>query len=271
MLLVVLTWMWRYPKGASRSLASTFHTTPTEISRILHAVVPILYKNLAHLREWPQNFKSRIDSGKFKDSVGCVDSFPIFIPRPTSDSLRRKFFYYKTREWAWKVQVFVGLEGKILDISKAYPYGENSEQKVYKESYVYQRIDEKNQAIVVREDDEEEDVPHRKTKSRQGKALADKGYAGLPFLYRPHRKFKGKDFTKEQKQWNKALSHIRSLVENTHKRLKDFGVLKFYLGQKDEKGAEFLSQVVGVAASLVNMHMINNPIRRSVRRVKRSD
>jgi hypothetical protein len=67
------------------------------------------------------------------------------------------------------------------------------------------------------------------------------------------------------------LSSIRSLVEQTQKRLKDFQVIKnesLWRGHKYEKGAEFLSQVVGVLGSLVNFKLEKHPIRRNPKRRK---
>ena len=101
------------------------------------------------------------------------------------------------------------------------------------------------------------------------KAISDKGYGGLPFLYRPNRQSKGKKLTVDEKQWNKDISHVRSVVENTQKRIKDFGVFRGeWHGGKDRKGQDFLSHTVGVVGSLVNFKLKKEPIRRNVRRVR---
>jgi hypothetical protein len=44
-----------------------------------------------------------------------------------------------------------------------------------------------------------------------------------------------------------------------------------WLTTKDEEGRKFLSEIVGVIASLVNMKLEKQPIRRNTRRVKKQN
>lgn len=297
MLLATFIFLWSYPKRAYDQLATDFHCSRSKMRIIISETLKILDVKLKHLREWPTNYKNRIASGKFKDSIGAVDAFPILLKnRPQTDTLRRKYWYYRERKWAYKVQTFVGLNNKLLDITDAYPYGANADQTVYRNSIVFSKMDENNRAIDLRlkedEDNEESDSQEndgsqedegsdskefkkakssgtRKTQKRKKKGLADKGYKGLPYLYIPIGKQKGKKMRTRDKQWNRELSSIRSIVENMHKRLEDFNIIGTdYRGNKkyDENERQFLSVIVRVIASLVNFKLDSAPLRKRKKR-----
>ena len=109
MLLLTLTWLWSYPKGGYRTLATTFYSPSTSIIRIISATLHILDMRTEYLRKWPSNYHYRIEGGKFANAIGAVDSFPILISfRPKGNANRKRLFYYRERKWAYKVQTFVG-------------------------------------------------------------------------------------------------------------------------------------------------------------------
>jgi hypothetical protein len=157
MLLLTLTWLWTYPKAASRQLASDFHSSRSTICRNIKETLEVLSNRTKFLREWPSNYRRRIDQGDFKRTIGAVDSFPILLHnRPHTDALRRKFWYYRERRWAYKVQTFVGLDGKILDATDAVPYS-TADQTLYSTSTVHRNLDARNRAIDFRVETEEEE------------------------------------------------------------------------------------------------------------------
>jgi thiamine kinase-like enzyme len=91
------------------------------------------------------------------------------------------------------------------------------------------------------------------------KALGDKAYYGSDLIYVPYKKFKGKRFTRDKKEFNKLLSSNRVIVENVNKRLEDFKVLgTIYRGKRDD---EEISKVVRVVASLHNFLLDSHPMR----------
>jgi hypothetical protein len=286
MLLATFFFLWSYPKAAYNQLASDFHSSPSKMRNIVTQTLQILDEKLKPLREWPSNYKNRIAAGEFKDTIGVVDAFPIVIKnRPKTDTLRRKFWYYRERRWAWKVQTFVGLHNKLLDITDPYPYGANADQTIYRSSIVCLKLDENNRAVDLREKETEESEENeseeneseendgkekrsgrRKTQKRLRKGAGDKGYRGLPYLYLPIPKPKEGKMKRRDKKYNRDLSSIRSIVENVHKRLEDFDIIGTeYRGNKkyDKKERQFLSMVVRVIASLVNFKLDRAPLRKS--------
>ena len=248
-LLAALTFLWTYPKGAERKMAAEFYCSKTKIREIIRQTLEVLDKKTQHLREWPPSYKNRIASGDFKDTIGIVDAFPIVLKnRPQTDDLRRQFWYFRERRWAYKVQTFIGLDNKLLNVTDAYPYGANADQTVFRSSEVFFKLNKSNKALDLREpDDGSEDEGEeksdlelgdenlddkaceqsgrRKTRKCIRKAAADKGYRGLPYLYLPIFKPKDRKMNKKERKWNRALSSLRSTVENVHSRLKDFAMI----------------------------------------------
>lgn len=269
-LLVTLTWIWSYPKNSYRALAKEFHSQKDVIQSNIKETLEILAQSLEHLRMWPQTYRGRIASGRFEGAIGCVDSFPIYIQRPGIKEQRSSFYQYKTKKWAYKVQIFVSVkDGRIMDVTNAFPYGAFAEQKVFRQSVVYQKLDQHNLGLAGEGSDSESDAEDQK-KGLAKRGLADKGYKGIPSLYTPHKHSKKKKLTTEEKEYNRELSGIRSVVEQVQGRMKQFNVIgTTYRGRThDEEEAKLLSVVVKVIASLVNYKLETQPIRRSARTIK---
>jgi hypothetical protein len=263
-LLATLNFLWAYPKGGYRELAKDFGTQKDTIKNYIRSTLKLLATKLEYLRRWPSNYHGRIDSGPFKNVVGCVDTFPVFLLRPEDASERSKFFQYKKRSWAYKVQVFVNiLTGKIMDIDKVYPYGEFADTVVYKASLPYKKLDQNNWAVaLVRK------TTHFPTRIKQG--AADKGYKGILHLITPHKHPSNRTLSEEEKEYNKELSSIRAVVEQVQSRVKKFNVLgTLYRGKKhDAQEQLFLNSIVQVIGSLVNLQMEKDPIRKNPRTIK---
>jgi hypothetical protein len=91
-------------------------------------------------------------------------------------------------------------------------------------------------------------------------ALGDKAYQGHPYVYVPHKRYKGKRMTQRMKEYNRSLSSTRVIVENVNKRLEDFKVIgSVYRGVRD---AGFVTQIVRVVVSLYNLKQEAEPLRR---------
>jgi hypothetical protein len=77
----------------------------------------------------------------------------------------------------------------------------------------------------------------------------------------------------EEKQRNRDLSSIRSIVENAQRRIKEFDILGTrYRGNKryDEDERQYLSMIVRTIVSLVNFKLEKNPLRKNIRSIKNS-
>ena len=63
-------------------------------------------------------------------------------------------------EWAYKVQSFVGLNEKILNISNAVPYS-ISDQQLFRESIIPSKLNPETRAVRVEESEESEESEER--------------------------------------------------------------------------------------------------------------
>ena len=123
---------------------------------------------------------------------------------------RSQYYWYagsRTKHWAIKVQTTFGLDGKIWDSSKAVPYA-FSDQKLFKESKV--------PSILARNEDL--------------RGVGDLHYSKqdqfIPKIKNPKKK--------KDKERNKAIEGVRSSVENTISRLKDWQILETsYRGDRE--------------------------------------
>lgn len=124
-------------------------------------------------------------------------------------------------------------------------------------------LDNKHSSPKPQVDDSEEEeaktIPNISRALSEAKALGDKAYTGSELIYVPYKKFKGKRFTKQKKDFNKLLSSKRVIVENVNKRLEDFRILgTIYRGARD---AQFVSKIVRVVVSLHNLTLPSHPLR----------
>lgn len=120
------------------------------------------------------------------------------------------------------------------------------------------------------DDDDEEDVKEEEVKEAKelydddhphaNKAIGDKAYQGHEFVYVPFKRYKAKRMTKKKKHFNKSIGSHRVIIENVNKRVEDFKVVgSIYRGDRDDK---FVSLIVRVVASLYNLKLEKEPVRR---------
>jgi len=305
LLLLTLKWLRRYPAG--KDLALEFGVSEQRIFEYVAYVLEILDPKLEYQRRWPRQHRSKILTGELQNTIGAVDTFPICIPQPKSLEDRKRYYIYKPghkTRYGYKVQTFVDLHGRILDVTDAFPFASKADITLFRESRVPRKLNPNTRAmapapvmlpsrlearfnnesteneIVDMEDgldhkhldsesqaeEKEADlIPNISTALSEAKALGDKAYYGSSLIYVPFKKFKKKRFTSAQRKFNKVLSSNRVIVENVNKRLEDFKVLgSIYRGVRD---AEVVSRIVRVVVSLHNFTLESHPLRRQRRRV----
>jgi hypothetical protein len=292
------------------------------VEKYVSSVMNILDTKLEYLRRWPRQNRSKILTGPLKGTIGAVDTFPVCCPQPKPMEERKRFFIYKPghkTRYGYKVQTFVNLHGRILDVTAAHPFGSKADITLFRESRIPAMLDRTTGAMAPAPVDfasriesrfregsdaadsdtdeasaEEKSVARRKRRKKedsgldfkhqfaegetktshsianisealsQAKALGDKAYLGSKLIYVPHKKYKGKRFTREKKEFNKLLSSKRVIVENVNKRLEDWKVLgAIYRGKRDP---EAVSRIVRVVASLHNFLLETHPMRKRVKR-----
>jgi len=321
MLLLTLKWLRRYP--ATEDLAQDFKVSRSGVVGYIQRVLNILDSNLQNLRNWPRRYRSKITSGDLIGAVGAVDTFPICIPQPKLYDDRKRYYVFKPghkTRYGWKVQTFVDLHGRILDVTDAHPFGSKADITLFRESCVPEKLNpnaramapaprklaarletrirnaniesEDELAVEVKQEnkyanfepeepgeaeagaEEEEEngeeeadlVPNISNALSEAKALGDKAYLGSELIYVPHKKFKGKRFTKAKKEFNKELSSKRVIVENVNKRLEDFRVIgTIYRGARN---SQVVSRIVRVIVSLQNLTLESHPLRKQRHRRK---
>ena len=80
--------------------------------------------------------------------------------------------------------------------------------------------------------------------------------------YRPILKPKGEKLTPEQKQYNKALSQMRVVIENVIRKVKRWKVIgQTYRHWHGNKGKLDINQIVCISATLSNRQILKTPLR----------
>jgi len=125
-----------------------------------------------------------------------IDATEQQIQRPQRK--QKKYYSGKKKRHTIKNQIVVDSQGKILSVSKSSP-GSTHDKKLYEKTSIYT--------------------------DKESKPIGDLGYLGVSKIEIPIKKPKGKDLTKEQKQFNKRLSKRRIIVEHTIGKMKIFQIL----------------------------------------------
>jgi hypothetical protein len=182
----LITYLYIRAYLTQRYLAIFFGIDQSQICRIIKEYVPILESIL------------EIKDDNTADSV-IVDATEQRIERPKID--QKKFYSGKKKTHTIKTEIKVARNGKILAISESVP-GSCHDISLFKE--------QQNLCI-------------------NKKIFADSGYQGIQKIYKfseiPYKKEKGKNLTEDEKDYNKALSKIRVIVENVFAGIKHCRIL----------------------------------------------
>lgn len=154
-----------------------------------------------------------------------IDATEQRIERPLRG--QRKFYSGKKKYHTIKTEIQVTEEGRIVAVSKPYP-GAVHDLEVRRR---------------------EPPLPG------SSRAYVDSGYQGLQKQHRqtelPYKRQKKKPLTKDEKEYNRALSRIRVKVENMIRRLKIFRILsERYRNKRRRYGIKF-----NIIAGIVNLKM----------------
>lgn len=164
------------------------------------------------------------------------------VTKPTHFDDARRFYHVKSvTGCAWKIQLTVGFDGCIWDAYGAV-VGPVSDLTLLEESGVLNHLSANNRAV------------------------ADKAYIAQRYehlLATPIKNPPHGTVTADEKKWNKALYHARSIVENVNARMKQWAVMNA-VWRGDREDGEWISMVVLLIARLTNFVFEHNPVRADV-------
>ncbi|KAG8701875.1 hypothetical protein FRC09_005081 [Ceratobasidium sp. 395] len=152
--------------------------------------------------KWPnedehREIKLEAQTHGFPGAVGAVDgSYIPLIDWPHSNPMA-----YRTRKktWAWNIQLVVDWDGRILAYDTGWP-GCTSDRTMLRNSHIFTHRD--------------------KYFSLQEYILADSGYFLSQWVIMPYQEFEYGYRRRLLRQWNRAYSWLRIVVEHTFGRLK---------------------------------------------------
>ena len=237
-LLMAMIWLYIYP--TYEVLGFLFDLHKSNIGRNLDGIVTVLHQELGDEIHWPQKGQRKRKLAdvldEFADVIAIVDATEQPIQRPQDQEEQKRYYSGKKKRHTLKTQVVVTPGGELIDVSHTVP-GKQHDKKLYDDSEVGDRLDE-NEAM-----------------------MGDSGFQGIHHQHRavlPHKKPKGGELTQAQKVYNRRLSQVRVVVENTIAQLKTFGVLAAVYRHARER----YNDIFRVVAVLVNRRIQRRPLRR---------
>jgi len=234
LLLLGLHSLWKNPTEVE--LSYTFKTPQQTICDTKQRVFTILQNHVSHFVQIPETPPITFESGPLKGVTFIVDTTSTPIPKPESKSDCKLYYNYKKRptKFGMKSQIAVGLDLKIWNVSKTKPNSVH-DTKVFQGSDMAAYI------------------------SGKRKPLGDSAYQGQPHFIVPIKQQKGKKLNKKEKLFNKQVSHVRIIVENVFKRIKDYRIISdIYRG--NYHNLDEFNSMFKVVCSLVNLHFQRHPL-----------
>jgi len=146
-----------------------------------------------------------------------VDATEQQIQRPKRK--QKKYYSGKKKRHTIKNQIIVNPKGKILSASES-NQGSTHDKKLYDKTNIYT--------------------------DKKSRPIGDLGYLGVSSIETPIKKPKGKDLTKEQKQFNKKLAKRRIVVEHTIGKMKIFQILSQRFRNPLSKHSLIFKNVAGI-------------------------
>jgi hypothetical protein len=236
-LLMALIWLRIYP--TYDVLGFIFELDKSNVCRNLKPVLAVLREQVGNEIAWPDKRRRQQKMAQFLQefpevaAIGDATEQP--IQRPQDADVQQQYYSGKKKRHTLKTQIVVGPDGEIMDISPTAP-GSRHDKKHYDTSGVDKHLDE-DEAM-----------------------MGDSGFQGIQQTHRavlPDKKPKGGELTPAQKTRNRAISHLRIVVENTIAQLKTFRVL--YQVYRQARAA--YNDTFRIVAALVNRRIQRRPLR----------
>ena len=238
-LLMTMIWLRIYP--TYDVLGFLFDLDKSNIGRNLQGVLSVLQQELGDEIQWPDKSQRKRDLAafmqNFPDVVAIVDATEQPTQRPKDGETQKTYYSGKKKRHTLKTQIVVAPNGELLAVSQTVP-GSCHDKKLYDESGVGNKLD----------DDEA--------------MMGDSGFQGIQHGHRavlPHKKPKDGELTKEQKKYNRQVSQIRVVVENSIGQIKIFRVA----AEVYRHARESYNGIFQIVAALVSRRIRKRPLRRT--------
>lgn len=249
MLFITLYWLAHYPVVSA--IGALFFLHPRTVTWILKCTLAAMSQHLANEIRWPSDQEwedllkefTFFQNDQFQDVVCVVDGTEIRVSRPSKEPLQRKMYSGKKKQHSLNVMFIVDLQGEIVFFSSA-RIGAH-DQSHWNELNLRERFVNKDFGIL---------GDGGFTFNWRTDAVQIRGY-------KPIKTPKGGTLTEEQKKYNKYLSQMRVVVENTIRRVKKWHILKGVYRHFWEKGQIDINKVLTVVVALANRDIKKNPIR----------
>ncbi len=236
-LLMAMIWLRIYP--TYDVLGFLFDLDKSNIGRNMTTVLAVLREALGDEIQWPdksQRKRKMVEfMQEFPEVVAIVDATEQPIQRPKDDKTQKNHYSGKKKRHTLKTQVVVAPDGELMDVSPTVP-GSQHDKKLYDESGVSASLDE-DEAM-----------------------MGDSGFQGIQHEHPailPHKKPKGGELTKVQKKYNRRVSRVRVVVENTIAQIKTFRVTaEVYRHPRED-----YNDIFQIVAVLVNRRIRRHPLR----------
>ena len=235
LLALLFNWLREYRTKAS--LAIDFNIPDTTVQDYLRKLVDIVHDAVQHFVCPPARIQRRIADGPFAGACLFIDTYPVPLEtRPGTKEDRKKYYWYaggRTQHWAIKLQMALGMDGRVWN-TKA---GPSSDKKLYKSST----------------------VPQILARDKCLRGVGDTHYAKEAQMLA---KIKNPT-TKAQREYNKHFERIRSSIEHTNEKVKDFRILKGpYRG--DLIDLELIEKAARIISASVNLESETHPIHKNL-------
>jgi hypothetical protein len=251
MVFITLFWLAHYPTLAMMSAMFGIHER--SITQILKRTLTGMAWSFKDELKWPtdEEFERRkhefffFQNWDFKDAVCVVDGTEIRISRPSKEPFQKLSYSGKKKQHTLNILLLTWLNGEIFYFSNA-RVGSN-DQSHFNEEKLRDRF--------------------------IGKMFGVMGDGGFTFNrktdtvqiigYKPHRRRHG-HLTKEEAKYNKYLSQMRVVVENTISRIKQWRIIKgVFRHWRNGEGQLNVNDILQVIVVLTNRKNKQQPIRNS--------
>ena len=237
---VLLTFIWIRKYPCIDTLALLFDVSSSNVSNIIHHVVPALWRHFHNQISWPTIEEWNTLRGNwvsFPNAVGCIDGTPREIYRPQVE-LQRKFYSGHRLYHLMNTQIIVDNLGNIVFLQAGCLGGQNGAANFL----LMERIGPGT----------DHDMPVGAL------LLADQGYADTPPLLTPFRKAQIRTLAipdkRRARRFNRRPSRCRIVVEHSIKHLKTYAAV----GSLWRHPRWFQPVVVELATFLAQRHVFGD-------------